>query len=248
VNAETKLQGRLRGAHLPPSQRLQAKTTMGSDIVITAEDGHQLGAYLSRPTGTVRGGLVVIQEAFGVNCYIRSVVDAFAVQGYLSIAPALYDRQTQNVQFGYAKGGFDAARKLRAGLIWGDVLRDVEAAANEVAPGGKVGIVGYCVGGSVAWLAGHHLRLAAAVSYYGSDIVGFLDRPPRCPTMLHFAERDAHIPLDDVETIRNAFPELPVYVFPGEHGFACDARPSYEPESTRIAGRRTLALFRKYIG
>jgi carboxymethylenebutenolidase len=221
---------------------------MGSEIVIDAEDGHQLGAYLSQPSGPVRGGLIVIQEAFGVNGYIQSVADAFAAQGYLSIAPALYDRQAPNAQFGYSRADLDAVRKLRAGLVWDDVLADVDAAANEVAPAGKVGIIGYCVGGSVAWLAGHHLRLAAVVSYYGRDIVGFLDRPPRCPCMLHFAERDAQIPPGDVETIRNAFPELPIYVFPGEHGFACDARPIFDPESTRIAGRRTLALFRKYIG
>jgi carboxymethylenebutenolidase len=221
---------------------------MGSDIVIDAEDGHRLGAYLAEPSVPVRGGLVVIQEAFGVNGYIRSVADGFAAQGYLSVAPSLYDRQMPGAQFGYSTEDLDLARKLRAGLVWGDVLKDVEAAANEVAPAGKVGIIGYCVGGSVAWLAGHHLKLAAVVSYYGRDIVGFLDRPPRCPCMLQFAERDVHIPLADVETIRDAFPELPIYVYPGEHGFACDARPCYEPESTRIAGRRTLALFRKYIG
>src|ERR1700761_602186 len=221
---------------------------MGSEIVIDAEDGHRLGAYLSQPSGAVRGGLVVIQEAFGVNGYIRSVADAFALLGYLSIAPSLYDRQAPGAQFGYSTEDLAAARKLRAGLVWGDVLKDVDAAANEVAPAGKVGIIGYCVGGSVAWLAGQHLKLAAVVSYYGRDIVGLLDRPPRCPCMLHFAERDAHIPPDDVETIRNAFPELPIYVYPGEHGFACDARPTVEPESTRMAGRRTLALFRKCIG
>jgi carboxymethylenebutenolidase len=221
---------------------------MGCDIVVDTEDGHRVGAYLAQPSGPVRGGLVVIQEAFGVNGYIRSVADGYAAQGYLSIAPSLYDRQMPGAQFGYATEDLDLARKLRARLIWSDVLKDVDAATNEVAPAGKVGIVGYCVGGSVAWLAGHHLKLAATVSYYGRDIVGFLDRPPRCPGLLHFAQRDVHIPLDDVETIRNAFPELPIYVYPGEHGFACDARPCYEPESTRIAGCRTLALFRKYIG
>jgi carboxymethylenebutenolidase len=221
---------------------------MGSDIVVDTEDGHRLGAYLAEPTGPMRGGLVVIQEAFGVNGYIRSVADSFAAEGYLALAPSLYDRQAPGAQLGYGTEDLALARKLRAGLNWDDVLKDVDAAANEIAPAGKVGIVGYCVGGSVAWLAGHQLKLAAAVSYYGRDIVDFLERPPRCPCMLHFAERDVHIPLDDVETIRNAFPELPIYVYPGEHGFACDARPSYVPESTRIAGRRTLALFRKYIG
>lgn len=239
-----------RGRDRQPAfrQRQTAEANMGSTIVIDAADGHQLGAYLAQPSGTVRGGLIIIHEAFGINDHIRSVVDSFATQGYLSIAPALYDRQARDTQFGYAKEDLDAARKLRAGLVWDDVLKDVGAAENEVATAGRVGIVGYCVGGSVAWLAGRHLKLAAVVSYYGRDIVGFLDRRPPCPCMLHFAENDVHIPPGDVETIRDAFPELPIYVFPGGHGFACDARPSYEPESARIAGTRTLALFRKYIG
>lgn len=221
---------------------------MGGDIEITAGDGHRLGAYLAEPAMPARGGLVVIQEAFGVNGYVRSVCDRFASEGYLSIAPALYDRQRRGVTFGYEKSDLEAARQLRAGLVWDDVLKDVEAAVNEVATAGKVGIVGYCVGGSVAWLAAQYLDVAAAVSYYGRDIVGLCDKPPRCPAMLFFAERDAHIPLADVETIRATFPELPIYVLPGEHGFDCDKRPSFEPASARIARTRTLALFRKYIG
>lgn len=221
---------------------------MGGDIEITASDGHRLGAYLAEPPAPVRGGLVVVQEAFGVNGYVRSVCDRFASEGYLSIAPALYDRQRRGVTFGYEKSDIEAARQLRAGLVWDDVLKDVEAAVKTVARAGKVGIVGYCVGGSVAWLAAQHLPVSAAVSYYGRDIVGLLDKPPRCSSMLFFAERDAHIPLDDVETIRAVFPELPIYVLPGEHGFDCDRRPSFAPESARIARSRTLSLFRKYIG
>lgn len=221
---------------------------MGGDIEIAARDGHRLGAYLAESDAQARGGLVVIQEAFGVNDYVRSVCDRYAAEGYLTIAPALYDRQRRNATFGYEKSDLDAARQLRAGLVWDDVLKDVEAAVNEVATAGKVGIVGYCVGGSVAWLAAQHLPVSAAVSYYGRDIVGMLEPPPRCPSMLFFAEHDMHIPLGDVETIRAAFPELPIYVLPGEHGFDCDRRPSFAPESARIARSRTLSLFRKYIG
>lgn len=221
---------------------------MGGDIEIVAGDGHRLGAYLAEPAGPARGGVVVIQEAFGVNGYVRSVCDRFASDGYLSIAPALYDRQRRAAAFGYAKSDLEAARQLRAGLVWDDVMKDVAAAVETVARAGKVGIVGYCVGGSVAWLAAQHQSVSAAVSYYGRDIVGMLDRPPRCPTMLFFAERDAHIPLDDVEIVRAAFPELPIYVLPGEHGFDCDQRPSFAADSARIARKRTLSLFRKYIG
>jgi carboxymethylenebutenolidase len=221
---------------------------MSGDIDITASDSHRLGAYLAEPGARPRGALVVIQEAFGVNDYVRSVCDRYAAEGYLAIAPALYDRQRRDATFGYEKTDMDAARQLRAGLVWADVLKDVDAAVNEVTSAGKVGIVGYCVGGSVAWLAAQHLNIAAAVSYYGRDIVGMRDRPPRCPTMLLFAERDAHIPLGDVETIRTTFPELPIYVLPGEHGFDCDKRASFEPTSARIGRDRTLALFRKYVG
>lgn len=104
------------------------------------------------------------------------------------------------------------------------------------------------VGGSVAWLAAHHLNVSAAVSYYGGDIVEMLNRPPRCPCLVFFAGWDAHVPLADVETIRAAFPESPIYVLPGEHGFACGARPSYDANSAQIARTRTPALFRKYVG
>jgi carboxymethylenebutenolidase len=221
---------------------------MVSDFVITANDGHQLDACRADPPGRPRGALVVIQEAFGVNGHIRNVCERFANDGYLTIAPALYDRQRKNATFGYGPDGLEAARALRAGLKWDDVLKDVAAAVKVAAGAGKVGIVGYCVGGSVAWIAAQHLEVSAAVSYYGRDIVAMLDRPPRCPTMIHFAEHDAHIPLSDVEAVRSAFPELPIYVWPGEHGFDCDARKSFEPTSAQHARARTLALFRKFVG
>lgn len=226
----------------------KAGSAMGREIEIVAGDGHRLGAYLAEPAAPARGGLVIIQEAFGVNAYVRSVCERYAGEGYRAIAPALYDRQRHGAEFGYEKSDLEAARGLRAGLVWDDVLKDVEAAMTAVADVGKVGIVGYCVGGSVAWLAAQHLPVAAAVSYYGRDVAGMLAPPPRCPTVLFFAERDAHIPLSDVDVIETAFPELPIYVLPGEHGFDCDQRPSFAPESARIARKRALSLFRKYIG
>lgn len=218
------------------------------DTVLTARDGHRLSAYQSRPLAAVRGGIVVVQEAFGVNDYVRSVVDRYAKEGYHAIAPALYDRQRADVRLGYQGSDLVAARNFRAALDWDQVVADVGAAVEAVASAGRVGVVGFCVGGSIAWLAAAHLPVSAAVSYYGRDIVEFFDRPPRCPTMMHYAERDHHIPLGDVEAVREAYPELPIYVFPGEHGFDCDARPSYEVGSAALARARTLFLFRKYVG
>lgn len=221
---------------------------MGGFITLTACDDHRLGAYVAEPSSGVRGGLVVVQEAFGVNDYVRAVADGFAEAGYRAIAPALYDRQRPDATLGYDAADIAVARRLRANLVWSDVLKDIDTAARHVGAAGRVGIVGYCVGGSVAWIAAQNLKFSAMVSYYGRDIVAFLARSPQCPAMLHFGERDAHIPLDDVDAIREAFPELPIYLYPAEHGFDCDRRPSYDAVAATAARRLTLALFRKFVG
>lgn len=221
---------------------------MGEQIALKTQDGHDVGAYRCAPSGRPRGGVVVVQEAFGVNAYVRSVVDRYAEQGYLAIAPALYDRQRRGAELGYEGDDLNTARNLRRALKWDEVLNDVAAAVRDANAAGKVGIVGFCVGGSVAWLAAQHLPVSAAVSYYGRDIVDFLSDPPRCPTMLHYADHDHHISPADVEKVRTAFPELPIYVYPGEHGFDCPTRAIFHAESARIAGARTLALFRKFVG
>lgn len=221
---------------------------MGEQIRLRTEDGHELGAYRSSPAGQPRGGVVIVQEAFGVNGYVRSVADRYAAQGYLAVAPALFDRQSPGIELGYESDDIAAARKLRAALKWDEVMYDTAAAVTAAGAAGKVGIVGFCVGGSVAWLAAQRLPVSAAVSYYGRDIVDFLSPPPRCPIMLHYAERDPHIALSDVEIVREAFPELPIYVFPGEHGFDCSSRASFQAESAQTAGARSLALMRKFVG
>lgn len=222
---------------------------MGKNFGITASDGHELAAYLAAPKGKPRGGLVVIQEAFGVTAYVRSVSDAYAADGYASIAPALYDRQRRDTVFDdpSAPEALAEARQLRAALQWPQVLLDVQAAIDEVRSAGRVGIVGYCVGGSVAWLAALSLPLAAVSCYYGRDIVDFLDRPPKCPTILHFAEHDQHIPLADVERIRAAFPDISNYVYPAGHGFDGPGKRHHEA-SARLARSRTLDHFRRHIG
>jgi carboxymethylenebutenolidase len=222
---------------------------MGKNLDITASDGHVLAAYLATPEGKPRGGLVVIQEAFGVTAYVRSVCDAYAKDGYASIAPALYDRQRRDAAFDDAEApeALAEARRLRAALEWPKVMFDVQAAIDAVRITGRVGIVGYCVGGSVAWLAALSLPVAAASCYYGRDVVDFLDRAPKCPTILHFGAHDHLIAPEDVERIRAAFPDLPNYVYPAGHGFDGAGERHHEP-SARLARERTLELFRRHVG
>jgi carboxymethylenebutenolidase len=222
---------------------------MGKNLGITASDGHVLAAYLAAPKGKPRGGLVVIQETFGVNAYVRSLCDAYAQDGYASIAPALYDRQRRDAAFDDSTGPevLAEARRLRAALEWPKVMLDVQAAIDEVRSAGRVGIVGYCVGGSVAWLAAVSLPVEAAACYYGRDIVDFLDRAPRCPTILHFGERDHFIPLADVDRIRAAFPDVPSHTYPAGHGFD-GAGARHHEASARLARERTLELLRRHVG
>jgi carboxymethylenebutenolidase len=219
----------------------------GADITLTATDGHVLGAYLARPEGRARGALVVAQDAFGVGAYIRSVCDGFAADGYAAIAPAIYDRQQRGAVFDHTPGSQDDARRCRGALVWDQVLADVEAARAKVSEWGRVGVVGYCVGGSIAWLAASALPFAAASSYYGKDIVDWLDRPPRCPIILHFGDRDRLIPPADVERIRAAYPAIPTYIYPAGHGFDGTGHGQHAP-SAELARERTLALFREHIG
>ncbi len=212
-------------------------------IDIVAEDGHRLAAYLATPADPPRGGLVVIQTAFGIDDYLRSVCDSYAVDGYTAIAPALYDRKQRHAVFAHDAQGGSAAQKLRNGLIWQDVLRDVEAARRRLAGAGKVGVIGFCVGGSIGWLAAQALPFVAASCYYGKDIVDFLDRAPKCPTILHFGDRDPLIPPIDVKKIGAAFPEVPNFVYHAGHGFDANC-----PEAAQAARTRTLRLLRQYIG
>ncbi len=221
---------------------------MGSTVEVTASDGHKLAAYLATPAGKPRGGLVVIQEVFGVTPYIQSVCDAYAADGYLSIAPWLYDRQQRGAVF--APENHDQARKLREKFVWDDVVKDVAAAAARVGEAGKVGIVGFCVGGSVAWLAASRLNLAAASSYYGRDIAGWIGKEnPRCPIVVHYGRTDSSIPLADVDRVIAAYPQLPIHIYDDAgHAFDNFTRPSYVPDAAKAGRERTLSLFRQHIG
>ncbi len=209
-------------------------------IQLTADDGHELGAYEVHPDGA-SAAVVIVQEIFGVNAHIRSVVDRYASFGYRTIAPALFDRVERGVELGYDESGIARGRELATQIAFDPALSDVAAAVAHASATGPVAVIGYCFGGSVAWLSAAQLPIAAAVGYYGGQIHGLVDRRPKVPTMLHFGELDHAIPLDQVEAISAAHPDVPVHLYPGaQHGFSCDARASHHPMSAAIALGRTL--------
>lgn len=222
---------------------------MGHDIKLTASDNFQLGGYRADPTGPVKGALVVIQEIFGVNHHIRNVCDRYAREGYVAVAPSIFDRTEPNFQSGYSPDEVAVARKFVANPNWEAMLRDVQAAIESVKDVGPAGIVGFCLGGSVAYAAATKLSgLRAAVGYYGGAIVRIADDKPKVPTLLHFGEKDTGIPQSDVEAIRAKRPDVEIHVYPGaQHGFSCDERASYDKASADLAGQRTLAFFAKHL-
>ncbi len=222
---------------------------MGKTITLTASDGHDLAAYRADPKDTPRGGLVIIQEIFGVNSHIRSVADGYAADGYVAIAPALFDRIERGVELGYEEDGRTRGRAIRADIAWDDAVKDVSAAVAALS-GMKVGVVGYCWGGSLAWLAATRIAgVAASVGYYGGQIKDFRDEAAKCPVMLHFGTEDASIPMDAVAAIKAAQPDIPVHIYEGAgHGFNCDQRSSYHEAAAATARERTLAFLREHAG
>tara|TARA_B100002049_G_scaffold48107_1_gene33677 strand:- start:283 stop:972 length:690 start_codon:yes stop_codon:yes gene_type:complete len=224
---------------------------MGTTVQLTTVDGNSLNAYKAEPDGSTKGAVVVIQEIFGVNDHIRNVTDGYAEQGYLAIAPALFDRVRPGVELEYDQDGIDVGRKIAFEDVTMDqVIADVEAACDAVSAAGKVGIVGYCWGGSICYVASARLsnKISAASGYYGGQIIPHLDEPPLVPLMLHFGADDAGIPLENVQTIAERWPEINVHVYDGAgHGFNCDARASYEADSASVALERTLAHFAQWL-
>ncbi|MCH7538902.1 MAG: dienelactone hydrolase family protein [Proteobacteria bacterium] len=221
---------------------------MAGMIELTAADGHGLSGWRADPEGAPKGGLVVVQEVFGVNPHVQSVAASFAAEGYAVVAPALFDRIEKGVALDYTEAGLARGRELRVALGWDGPVADVAAAVAVLKPAGRIGVVGYCWGGSVAWLAAARLEVAGAVCYYGGQIIQFVEEKPKVPVMLHFGETDALIPLADVDRIRAAHPEVPVHLYPAGHGFNCAARPGYHPEAARLARTRTLAFFAEHVG
>lgn len=219
-----------------------------STLQLLAADGNTLSAYLAKPEGPPRGAVVVVQEIFGVNSHIRRVAEQYAAAGYLAIAPALFDRLQKGVDLGYDAAGLQAGIELMMKTSNEGTIADVNAAIDAVSHAGHVGMVGYCWGGRVTWLAGCRTNIAAGVAYYGGGIAQLLDETPRCPMLLHFGERDSHIPLSDVERIRQAYPAGTYHLYPAGHGFNCSDRADFDAASARLAFERTIEFFRRYVG
>ena len=236
----------------PPSLRALRASFMGKNIEINAADGHAFGAYEARLKDRVRGGLVVVQEIFGVNAHVRRVADGFAADGYHVVAPALFDRAERGVELGYDKPDVERGRGLRQKIDLDHMLLDVAASGEAVRSAGKVGIVGYCLGGSLAWLAACRSEaFSAAVGYYGGMIAGHLSETPRIPVMLHFGEDDSGIPMSDVEKIRAGVDQKRVQVFAyagAGHAFNRDGSSAWHKPSARVARERTLAFLREHVG
>jgi carboxymethylenebutenolidase len=221
---------------------------MSERITLHASDGQALGAYVAHPAGEPTAALVVVQEIFGVNAHIRSVADGYARDGFLAVAPALFDRIEPNVELGYEGTDAQTARSFIPKLNIDMALADVAAAIDYCATTGKkVGVIGYCFGGTIAWLAACRLPIAAAVGYYGGRIAQYAAETPTVPVMLHFGRQDAHIPADEVEKVQSAHPEVEIYWYDAGHGFNCDARASYNPASAQEARARSLVFLKKHL-
>jgi carboxymethylenebutenolidase len=222
---------------------------VGQDIKLKASDNFQLGGYRAEPATTPKAAVVVIQEIFGVNHHIRAVCDRIAANGYVAIAPSIFDRIEPNFQCGYSPEEVAVARKFVDNPDWAAMLLDTQAAIDAVANVGPVGIVGFCLGGSVVYAAATKLSgLTAAIGYYGGAIVRFADDKPKVPTQLHFGEKDAGIPLTDVEIIRGKRPDVEIHVYPGaQHGFNCEERASYDKASADIARGRSVEFLAKHL-
>jgi carboxymethylenebutenolidase len=222
---------------------------MAQTITLAAKDGHKLAAYRADPASKPRGAIIVVQEIFGVNHHMRHVTDDFAKQGYVAISPALFDRVEKGIELGYDPKSIEAGRDIRAKVPLDGTLADLQAAIDAVKSVGKVGIVGYCWGGGLAFLAATRLSgIAAAVGYYGGMVAAHAQEKPRVPVMLHFGDSDQSIPMSDVEKVKQARPDVTTYVYKAGHGFSCDERQSYNAEASKVALERTLKFFRENIG
>jgi len=223
---------------------------MGKTIELAAADGYKLSAYRAEPQGKPKGALIVAMEIFGVNSHIRSIADGYAADGYLAIAPALFDRVERGYDTGYGPAdrqtGIDIIQKK---INLDDTMKDVAAALQSVASAGKVGIVGYCWGGRVSWLSAAKVGgLACAISYYGGGIPGLADLQPKCPVLFHWGETDQSLPLDQVKAFAAKHSGETHYFYPAGHGFNCDQRESYDAASAKLARTRSLEFLRKHVG
>lgn len=227
---------------------------MGTFVTLSAADGFQFPAYVAQPAGRAKGGLVVLQEIFGVNSHIRAVADGYAAEGYFVVAPSTFHRVQSGVDLGYAEADMGAGMALKTAveaLPAPGVLDDIQAAIGHAAQGGKVGIVGYCWGGLLTWRSACTLHgLSAAVPYYGGGMTtpAEVARQPRVPVLAHFAEEDKWIPLDSVRAFEQAHPGVTVHTYAAHHGFNCDQRGAWNPQAALLARERSLAFLAQHLG
>jgi carboxymethylenebutenolidase len=223
---------------------------MGEDIRLKSAAG-EIGAYLAKPAGTAKGGIVVIQEIFGVNQHIRKVTDFFAGQGYIALAPRFFDHIKPGIELGYTPDTIAEGRGyvMQPGFTE-KAVQDVDAAIKELKTRGakKVGVTGYCWGGTISWLAATRLKPDAVSGYYGGGIHGAKAEKPTVPTQLHFGDKDMHIPMTHVNELRQLHPEVTIYDYPADHGFHCDERGSYDAAASKQAYARTLEFMAKHVG
>jgi carboxymethylenebutenolidase len=222
---------------------------MSRVVKLQASDGHQLDAYVAQPDGKSWGGLVVVQEIFGINQHMRSVADRFAQEGFYAVAPALFDRVEPNVELTDSGEGMQEGMAIAQKINIEDAVKDVDAALQYAGKetGKPAGVVGYCYGGTLAWLSATRLSPAAAVGYYGGHIARFAQEKPRVPVLLHFGKHDSHIPQADVEKVQAAHPEVEIDWYDAGHAFNNDTRASYNAEASKEAMARTLAFFNRYL-
>ncbi len=223
---------------------------MPETVQLKAADGNVLDAYIARPQGQPVGGLVVIQEVFGVNEHIRAVADSYAADGFLVAAPALFDRIERHVELGYEGQDLQRAMSLARQLKPDQSVLDVSAALEYVRQqsGKKAGVIGYCYGGLLAWLSATRLEPDAVVGYYAGRIGDFASETPHAPVMLHFGRQDTHIPREQVEAVHAAHPEVEIFWYDAGHGFNSEPRASYHATSAKLARERSLEFLRKHVG
>ena len=220
---------------------------MGEFLELKSADNKNFSAYISQPLEKPIAGLVILQEIFGVNTHIKEVTDLYASKGYLSIAPALFDRIENNIELEYNENGVNKGRRLKE-LCDKNVFKDIDAAISVVSSAGKVGIIGYCWGGSLSWrIACQSNNLSASVCYYGGDIPKLKNLEPKCRVLAHFGELDQSIPIDNVEIFKSIKPEVLTYTYPADHGFNCDHRKQYCQTSTKVALDRTLKFLKSNL-
>ncbi len=222
---------------------------MGEFVGLEAKGGAVIGAYVAQPDGPPRGGIVVAQEMYGITGYLRRVCDRFAQAGYLTVAPALYDRIEHDVACAYDREGHERAKALSLRVEWDGALDDLESAVALAEPAGKVALVGYCWGGTMAWIAACRKDFDCAVSYYGSEIADFAAEQAKCPVQIHIGADDRTITPDERAAFRAAQPDIPFHLYPDTpHGFDNEDRDRFVQTSAELARHRTLEFLQAHIG